>query len=128
MSELENRMTDSSELAELKEVCGELQRQTTLLLVGLIVLSFTLAFFVGFQVRRTGRDLDAIQPQATKMMMASEKEEPTINAFMAKITEYGRSHPDFAPIMAKYRLSTNSAASKLNAGAPAEAPASDLKK
>lgn len=113
-------------------MCGELQRRTTRLLVGLIVLSFTLAFFVGFQVRRTGKDLDAIRPQARQMMTASEKEEPTINAFVAKLTEYGRTHPDFAPIMAKFRLSTNSAASKLNAAAPAaapaEAPASDLKK
>ncbi|MGD0614675.1 MAG: hypothetical protein ABSA69_04435 [Verrucomicrobiota bacterium] len=128
MSELENRMTDSSEVAELKQLCGELQRRTTLLLMGLIVLSFTLAFFVGFQVRRTGKDLDAIRPQARQMTAASEKEEPTINAFMAKLTEYGRTHPDFAPIMAKYRMNTNSTASKLNPAAPAEAPASDLKK
>ena len=93
MSELENRTADSSEVAELKETCAALQRQTTHLLLGLTVLSFTLAFFVGFQVRRTGKDLDAIQPQATQMSKAYDKEEPTINAFMAKLTEYRQNAP-----------------------------------
>jgi hypothetical protein len=128
MSELENRMTDSSELAELKETCAELQRQTTRLLLGLIVLSFTLAFFVGFQVRRTGKDLDVVRPQARQMAKATDQEEPTINAFIAKLADYGRTHPDFAPLMAKYRLNTNSTASKLGAGASADAGVSDLKK
>jgi hypothetical protein len=124
MNEPEDKLANSSELDELKEQCMGLRRQATVLLLGLIVLSFTLAFFVGFQVRRAGKDLDAVRPQARQMMEASPKEEPTITGFVTRLAEYGRTHQDFMPIMAKYGIGTNLAASKPNTNSAPAAPGS----
>ena len=55
MSELENRLPDTSELGQLKEQCAELRRLATFLLLGLVVLSFTFAFFCVAQRRTSNR-------------------------------------------------------------------------
>jgi hypothetical protein len=46
---------------------------------------------------------------------------PLMNDFVVKLTEYGRTHPDFAPILAKYNLKPTAAT-----GVPAIAPATSL--
>jgi hypothetical protein len=119
MSELENRLPDTSELGQLKEQCAELRRLATFLLLGLVVLSFTFAFFVGFQVRRTGKDLDAVRPQMKQMLEFTAKEEPIIRNFMTSLSDYARKHPEFQALIAKYRIGTNAPSA---ASAPASAP------
>jgi hypothetical protein len=78
-----------------------------MLLVALFVVSGTVTVFIGIQSRRMGNDLKAVRPQARQIMEAAAKEQPVINRFMAQLADYGRTHPDFAPIMAKYRMTTN---------------------
>ena len=119
MSELENRLPDTSELGQLKEQCAELRRLATFLLLGLVVLSFTFAFFVGFLVRRMGKDLDAVRPQMKPMMEFTAKEEPIIRNFMTSLSDYARKHPEFQALIAKYRIGTNAPSA---ASAPASVP------
>jgi hypothetical protein len=117
MNEPENRTPDTSELTDLKRQCSALGRQVVMLLVALFVVSGTLTVFVGVQSRRMGNDLKAVRPQATQIIEAAAKEQPVINKFMAQLADYARTHPDFAPIMAKYRLATNAPVSGVSTDA-----------
>jgi hypothetical protein len=108
MNEPETKSTNSpDEVAALKEQCAGLQRQLTLVLLGLVVCSLTLTSFVGLQVRRMGKDLDALRPQAKQVAEAAAKELPVVQSFMTKLADYGKTHPDFQPIVTKYGLTTN---------------------
>lgn len=116
MSEPENRTPESSQLAELKSQCDVLNRQVVKLLLALFVVSGTMTVFLGMQARWTGKALEVDRPQAREVMDRWSKEEPVVTTFMSKLADYGRTHPDFAPIISKYRL-TNPAAYKTNAAA-----------
>lgn len=121
MSEFENPSSgvpQSSELADLKEQFAALERHTTWLFASLVVLSFTLTAFLGLQARRSGKELDMIKPQATQVIENSRQEGPQVQAFFGRLVEYGKTHPDFAPILTKYGLRPTNAA----------APAAPVKK
>jgi hypothetical protein len=108
MNEPETKSTNSpNELSELKEQCAGLQRQLTLVLLGMAVCSLTLTGFVGLQVRRVSKDLTIMRPQARQVAEASAKETPMLQNFMTKLADYGKTHPDFQPIVTKYGLATN---------------------
>jgi hypothetical protein len=132
MNETETKTADASELSELKRQCRVLSRQVLLSLLALFVVSGTLTVYLGIQSRRVGKDLEIVRPQARQVVEASAKEEPVIRSFMAKLVDYGKAHPDFAPIVAKYRLTTNAPIAGSSAGvtpppttpeAPGKAPA-----
>jgi len=80
------------------------QLQLTILLIGLIVLTAAFAVFVWRQVRYMKADLTSLKPIAALHIQGYNQEKPSVDAFIAKIVEYGRTHPDFDPIMRKYQL------------------------
>lgn len=83
------------------------QVSTTLLL--LIVVSGTFNIFLWREYRYAHAELTALRAQAGPGLMEYQKVlEPHMNEIVRRIAEYGRTNADFAPIMAKYRL-TNSA-------------------
>jgi hypothetical protein len=50
-------------------------------------------------------DVAQVRPQATQMIDEYEKTQlPVIQHFLKKVTESGRTHLDFVPILAKYNL------------------------
>ena len=104
MNEPDMKVTDGSELADLKEQCSSLRRQMTMILMAMVVFSFTFMGYVFVQSRRVSKELDNILPEAQKVTAAAAKEDPVIKTFMARLTEYSKTHPDFAPIMARYRV------------------------
>jgi hypothetical protein len=108
MNEPETKSTNSpNEVSELKEQCAGLQRQLTVMLLGLAICSLTLTGFVGLQVRRVSKDLQAVRPQARQVAEAAAKEMPILQSFMSKLADYGKTHPDFQPIVNKFGLATN---------------------
>jgi len=104
MSETEDIVTNS-ELDDLKDQCASLNSLVNTLLVALTVISLTLTAFIGLQSRRAGKDVKAIRPQATQIIEAFQKQQPVIKKFVAQLAAYGKTHPDFEPIMKKYDLS-----------------------
>lgn len=110
MNDIENKPAGSGS-ADPNE---SLQLQLTLQLLALVLMAATLAFFFYVQSRRASFDLSVIKPPATGLIAAFEQEQPGVNVFIAKIAEYGRTHPDFAPIMQKYQIPPPT-----NASAPA---------
>lgn len=120
MSEFETKSPESSEIVQLREQCASLAQQTTLLFAGLVIVSFTLTAFLGLQARRAGKELDMMKPQAAQMREQSKQEAPFIQATLSRLVEYGKSHADFQPVLAKYGIRpTNAAAPAIPAPAPA---------
>ena len=75
------------------------------ILILVIVISGTLNIYLLRQWRSASKDLAAIRPQAAQMIAEYQKvSAPLMNDFVKKITEYGRTHPDFAPVLAKYGI------------------------
>jgi len=92
-------------------------------LILVIVISGTFNIYLLRQWRSTSRDLAAIRPQATQMIAEYQKVSgPLMNDFVKKITEYGRSHPDFAPVLAKYGIKPAIPTNALPASPAATAP------
>ena len=82
-----------------------LQHLIVSILILVVVMSGTLNIYFLRQWRTVSKDLTAIRPQAAQMIGEYQKvSAPLMSDFIKKITEYGRTHPDFAPILAKYPL------------------------
>jgi hypothetical protein len=87
------------------------------ILILVVVLSGTFNIYLLRQWRSVSKELAQIRPQAAQIINDYQKSGPLMDDFLKKITDYGRTHPDFAPILARYRLSPSAAT-----GAPPAAP------
>ena len=92
---------------------ASLQRQVMILLLALIVVSGTLAFYLWYQSHIIGKDLAAIEPQAAQIIRSYQQNEPNMEKFVQQLEAYGQTHPDFQAILKKYPISiTNSQVKK----------------
>lgn len=85
----------NSEIAALK-------RQVFTLLVALIVVSGTVTVYLYRQASITGKDIDAIRPQAQQIIGAFNQNQSLMNSFVNQLVAYGQTHPDFRPVLMKY--------------------------
>jgi len=100
---------------ELAGQISSLQRQVTLLLLALVVVSATLTAFLFYQSRILGKDLDGTRPQATQIIQNYNKNVPQMQKLVQELTAYGQTHPDFQPILINYGIiaaATNAAPKK----------------
>ena len=105
MDNLDNKIPLQAGDNDLQAQCDALRHLITSVLILVIVISGTLNIYLLRQWRTTSKDLAAIRPQAAQMIAEyQQKSGPLMNDFVNKITEYGRTHPDFAPILAKYNI------------------------
>ena len=95
-----------------------------------IVISGTFNIYLLRQWRTASKDLAGIRPQAAQMIAEYQKvSAPLMTDFVKKITEYGRTHPDFAPVLAKYGLKPAGTTAEVPAtAAPQARPAAPAKK
>lgn len=93
-----------AELNELRTQCHQLQQLLSSLLLVLIIVSATLSVFLNRQYRFVKSELDSIAPQAAQLWREHTNNFAATQDFAKKLAEYGRTHPDFAPIVDKYRL------------------------
>lgn len=101
MNESEINSPESSDLADQ---VASLQRQVSLLLFVLIVVSGTLAVFLFYQSRIMGKDIQAIRPQAAPIIQAYNANHVNMEKLIQQLVTYGQTHPDFQPILQKYRI------------------------
>jgi hypothetical protein len=123
MNDLEGKPPVVSEADELKQRCDWLQRQMTTLLLALVIVSGTLTVFLWRQTRYARRDLESIKTAAAPIIQDYNRNRAGLEAFVTKLAEYGRAHPDFAPIMQKYGLNAITTAPPATAAPPKTAPA-----
>jgi hypothetical protein len=122
MENLDNKTPLQASDNDLQAQCDALRHLITSTLILVIVISGTFNIYLLRQWKTTSKDLAGIRPQAAQMVAEYQKVSgPLMNDFVAKITEYGRTHPDFAPILAKYNLKPAAAT-----GVPPIAPTTTL--
>ena len=78
-----------------------LQRQVSVLVTALLVVSVTLAGYLAYQDHISHKDIGTIQPQAMPVIKAFDAANAGINRqaitnFLAQISAYGQKNPDFA--------------------------------
>ncbi len=91
-----------------------LKRQSFTLLLALIVVSGTLTVYLYRQASIAGKDIDAIKPQAEQLINAFNKNQSLMNNFVKELVDYGQTHPDFRPVLARHGFAAPPA------GAPAK--------
>src|SRR6185295_16991243 len=90
---------------DLKQQCAALQRQITTLLLALVVVSGTLSVFLWRQARYARADLEAVKQPAAQLIQAFDKQDKSrMDNFVARLADYGKTHPDFVPILNKYKI------------------------
>jgi hypothetical protein len=104
MDTLENKTSTPANATDLQAQFDALRHMVVSILILVVVISGTLNIYLLRQWRSTKRDLEAVKPQAAQMFAEYQKSGPLMENFVKKVTEYGRTHTDFAPIMAKYGL------------------------
>jgi hypothetical protein len=128
MDNLDNKIPLQAGDNDLQAQCDALRHLITSILILVIVISGTLNIYLLRQWKTTSKDLAGIRPQATQMISEyGQKSGPLMDDFVNRITEYGRTHPDFAPILTKYNIKPV-AATGAPAAAHAPAPAAKPKK
>ncbi len=74
-------------------------------LVALLILSGALNIFFLRQMIFTRKDLDVIRPQVNQLLSNYQaSEDPQIKSFLSSLITFGRTHPDFIPILVKYKV------------------------
>src|SRR5579864_5108985 len=98
---MENSPASSSPEPDLKDLqaqCENLQQIVSSLLLVLIVVSATLSIFLLRQWRFVKSEVEGLTPQAVQLMTEHTNTYAMTQAFIRKVAEYGRTHPDFGPI------------------------------
>ena len=129
MDNLDNKMPLQTNTNDLQAQCDALRHLIVSILILVIVVSGTLNIYLLRQWRSAKKDLDGIRPQAAQMIADYQRvSAPLMTDFVKKITEYGRTHPDFAPVLAKYGFKPGGATGTAPATTPPQQPAVPSKK
>ena len=101
--------------SQLQAQLEDLRHLVISVLILMVVVSGTLSVFLLRHWTQTRRDLAAYRIEASMLVDAYNKQAgPQMDAFIEKLKEYGRTHPEFAPILARYGIAPTA-----SAGAPA---------
>jgi hypothetical protein len=123
MDNLDNKPSVQPDLTDLQAQYEALRHLVVSMLILVVVISGTLNIYLLRQWRSTSKDLAGIRPQASEMIKEFQNVSgPRMQEFVKKITEYGQTHPEFGPVLAKYGLKpatpTNSPPANPAAAAP----------
>src|SRR5579864_1162678 len=102
MDNPESQTSTQSQLSTLQEQCESLRQLVSALLLLLLLVSGTLTIFLGRQWRFTKNEIDLLTPQAGQILTDFNRNLPMMQDFIRKLNDYGKTHPDFAPIVTKY--------------------------
>jgi hypothetical protein len=97
--------TESSLPAELSEHIAALRRQTFTLLLALIIVSGTLAAYLGYQSRIVSQSIETTRLQAAQIMQNYNQNIPVMQSIVKQLVAYGQAHPDFQQqVLKKYGI------------------------
>ena len=112
--------SSASELTELKSTVATLESQTHTLRVILLIVVGALCLFFWREAGYNSVLATAMQPQVNninqfvtqlqKQDSSIEKQNQALQAAAMKLVEYGKTHPDYLPVLAKYGLAPAQAA------------------
>lgn len=111
MSDPEHELQNDPRAAESTENCGDLRRTVNLLFAGLIISSFTLTAYLGLEASRAASIAKFRKFQAETADKELKQTQAGVQAFLSKLSDFGRTHPDFqAKVLSKYQAPTSSSA------------------
>lgn len=128
----------ASELTDLKATCAALESQTHTLRVVLLLVVGALTIFFWREAGYNGALATGMQPQIAQISQFAaqlekqgssfEKQMQVLQGVAQRLADYGKTHPDYAQILAKYGIVVSAApaaapVAKPAASAPAPAPA-----
>ena len=103
MEDFQNKQPVQPVSSDLQAQLDSLRHLIISVLVLVIMVSGTFNLYLLRQVKYARMDLGGVRQQATQMIAEYKRvNEPLMQDFLRKITEYGKTHPDFAPILTKY--------------------------
>lgn len=99
------------------------------ILILVVVISGTFNIYLLRQWRATTKELAAIRPQVIQMTAVYQKDEvPWMQEILRRLTEYGRTHPAFAPVLTKYNFKPGGPTGTVPATPTLQQPAAPPKK
>lgn len=121
--ENETQLAASPDISELQAQYQWLRKQIVTVLILMIVVSGTLSIYLLRQSTYASHDLKMISPEAAQIIPQYTKNGgPAMDQIVSKLTDYAKSHPGFAPILAKYGVNVTNAAASAPVTAPAAIP------
>ena len=103
MDNLENNLPTQTEAEPLPTQFDSLRQLVVSMLVLLIVISGTLNVFLLRQAKTSRQELEAFRPQVNAIVAQYQKNiGPAMDEFVRKLVGYGKTHPDFDPILSRY--------------------------
>ena len=100
--------------SELQERLASLQTLVGTVLVLLLIVSGTFSIYLFWQVRTENRELEAMRQQLQQVL----KIEAQQNEVVKRMQDYGRTHPDFVPTLARYGLAPEAGSSPAPGSVP----------
>jgi hypothetical protein len=125
MDNLESKPSIQPDVNDLQADFDALRHLVVSILILLIVVSGTFSIYLLRQWRTTTKELGIIRPQVAQMVGVYQKDEaPWMQEILKRVSEYGRTHPDYMPILAKYNIRPGAAtgAAPTTAAPPPAAP------
>jgi hypothetical protein len=123
MEDVEIKTPEPQDTADLQEQLDALRHLIGSVLILVVVVSGTLCIYLWRQVHDAGKDLDILRPYASNLVASYQKGDgPSIETFLRNIAEYGRTHPEFIPVLNKYGIRPASAPPTASAAPPAQQP------
>ncbi len=126
-----NNPAGDPELGEMKRLCTDLQAQANIFRIVLLLVLGSLCLFFWREAGYHGRLVQQLEPQVlqasqianalSKQGSSFDKQVQALQAAVARLADYGKSHPDYVPILSKYGVPVT------NPAPPAAAPATPKK-
>jgi len=105
MDELENKEASNPVPApvDLREQIESLKHVIGSILVLLVIVSGTLTIYLRREMKTASAELEGFRAGTTNMFVVYQKQQgPAMAEFTKRIQQYGQTHPDFAPVLAKW--------------------------
>jgi hypothetical protein len=100
---------------DLRQQYEGLRKLFVVALIAMLILSGALTIFLFRQWVFLRKDLESLRPQIAAI---KKTEEPQIQNFVNLMIGYGRTDPNFKPILAKYKLAPDTAPQVAPTGVP----------
>ena len=104
MDNLSNNEPARANVSDLQTQLDKLRHLIVSVLILSIVVTLTLVLCLARLDRSVRQELAIMRPLAAQMAADYQKSGPLLTDFINKITEYGRTHPEFTPILVKYGI------------------------
>lgn len=125
MDNTENTPAPTDKTAELQHQVDSLRQLVGSVLVIVFILAGALNIYFWRQLRAVNSELTPLKKQSAEITAEMTKVNNAANEFARRLVEYGKTHPDFMPVLNKYNLhevpATGAAPAKATAPAPAPA-------